>query len=48
MSLMDCKSAVRILVSSSCLGFGMGNDMTRHNRIPRNPTKRLQLTRRSR
>jgi len=44
---MGCKAAVRILVFSSCLGLGMGNDMTRHNRIPRNPTKRLQLARRS-
>jgi hypothetical protein len=39
---MGCKSVVRILAFASLLGLGMGNDMSRHNRIPRNPTRRLQ------
>jgi hypothetical protein len=39
---MGCKSVVRILVLSSWLGLGMGNGMSRHNRIPRNPTTQLQ------
>jgi hypothetical protein len=29
---MGCRLVVRILVLSSLLGLGMGNDMTRHNR----------------
>jgi hypothetical protein len=44
---MDCISVVRILAFASWLGLGMGSDMNRHNRIPRNPTRRLQLVRRS-
>jgi hypothetical protein len=45
---MDCRSVVRIQVFASLLGLGMGSDMTRHNHIPRNPTIRPQLVRRSR
>jgi hypothetical protein len=37
---MDCKVVVRIQVSASLLGLGTGSDMTRHNRIQRNPTRR--------
>jgi len=33
---------VRSQAFSSWLGLGMGSDMSRHNHIPRNPTKRLQ------
>jgi hypothetical protein len=39
---MGCKEVARILVLSSWLGLGMGSDMSRHNHIQRNPTKRLQ------
>jgi hypothetical protein len=45
---MGCKAVVRILVSSSLLRLGTGNGMSRHNRIQRNPTRRLLLERRSR
>jgi hypothetical protein len=39
---MGCKVVVRILVSASWLGLGMGNDMSRHNRIQRIPTTQLR------
>jgi hypothetical protein len=45
---MGCKAVVRILVSSSLLRFGTGNDMSRHNYSQRNPTRRPQLARRNR
>jgi hypothetical protein len=48
MCLMDCIVVVRILVSASWLGLGMGNGMTRHNYTQSIPTQRPLLTRRSR
>jgi hypothetical protein len=44
---MGCKVVAHIQVFASSLGFGMGIDMTRHNRSQRNPTRRLLLARRS-
>jgi hypothetical protein len=45
---MGCRVVVRILVSASWLGLGMGSDMSRHNYSQRNPTRRLRRARRSR
>jgi hypothetical protein len=42
MCLMGCKVVVRILVFASWLGLGMSSGMSRYNRIPRNPIRRLQ------
>jgi hypothetical protein len=39
---MGCRSVVRIQAFASWLGLGMGSDMSRHNHIPRIPTRRPQ------
>jgi hypothetical protein len=39
---MGCKSVVRIQAFASLTGLDMDSDMSRRNRIPRNPTKRPQ------
>jgi hypothetical protein len=45
---MGCIAVVDILGFPSLHGLGMGNGMSRYNRIQRIPTRRLLLARRSR